>query len=630
MHGSAASKTGRRQASWLRKHELFVRLAVCFCAITLATVFVSIFRWNGTAGNLIWVANGLLLAYLLLVPRWRWPAYLVTGFLALVAGSTLIHEPWRNGLLFSVLNMLEILISALLMRRRSTELPRFTERAYLIRFIGFAVLTAPIVTALAFASLASGWVHLSPQLAFLKWAGADALGIAIVTPTCVAVLESQFRRSGQSRRGAVYMAIMIVASLGAFSQSAVPLIFLLYPLLVIIMLHVDLGQAALALLLAAAVGSWFAIQGKGPFAAGEFANPLGPSFPLQLFVVAGILILYSISVVMDRQRKTERRLQEIVSLHKLVTENSRDAIILADFSGRRSYVSAASESIGGWKPEELLALNSIELVHPDDKHRAESAVQTLREGAEGDIIEVRIRKRDGDYVWVEASLRMVRDAVTGLPSGILNTVRDITERKRAEEQLREAYHAVEALALTDGLTGLANRRRFDQYLASEWRRGMRDHQPLSVLMIDADMFKAYNDTYGHTRGDSCLKQIAEAAMDVVGRPGDLVARFGGEEFVVVLPNTESEGAVQVAHEICEALRGRRLPHSGSTAGIVTVSVGCATLVPQFGKHAPDVVEMADRALYKAKHSGRNQVCCANLLESNERTSLKESGSGKTA
>jgi diguanylate cyclase (GGDEF)-like protein len=231
------------------------------------------------------------------------------------------------------------------------------------------------------------------------------------------------------------------------------------------------------------------------------------------------------------------------------------------------------------------------------------------------MIECRIRNRDGEYIWVEASLRVIRDPQTGRPSGILNVVRDVSERKLAEQRLQEAYNAVEALAVTDSLTGLANRRRFDQYLSAEWRRSMRDHQPLSLLMLDVDKFKAYNDTYGHQRGDSCLKQIAEACMDVVSRPGDLVARFGGEEFVVVLPNTESEGAMQVGSEICEALRSRRLPHSGNVLGIVTISAGCATVIPKFGKHAPDLVEMADKALYKAKLDGRNTVVNGNLFES---------------
>jgi diguanylate cyclase (GGDEF)-like protein len=215
---------------------------------------------------------------------------------------------------------------------------------------------------------------------------------------------------------------------------------------------------------------------------------------------------------------------------------------------------------------------------------------------------------------VEAALRLIHDPGTGLPSGILDTVRDISERKRSEQQLREAYRAVEALALSDGLTGVANRRRFDQYLSIEWRRNVRNRQPISLLMLDVDQFKLYNDTYGHQRGDNGLKQIAEACMDVVARPGDLVARFGGEEFVVVLPNTGSEGALQVANEICESLRSRRLPHTGSPFGIITVSIGCATLVPQAGRHAPDLIAIADHALYAAKHNGRNQVCLGNALE----------------
>ncbi len=221
----------------------------------------------------------------------------------------------------------------------------------------------------------------------------------------------------------------------------------------------------------------------------------------------------------------------------------------------------------------------------------------------------------------------MRDPETGQPSGILNVVRDVSERKQAEKKLQEAYNAVEALAVTDALTGLANRRRFDQYLTTEWRRSQRDRQPLSLIMIDADKFKAYNDTYGHQRGDNCLKQIAEACMDVVSRPGDLIARFGGEEFVVVLPNTESDGALHVANEICEALRGRRLPHSGNAPGIVTISAGCATLIPKFGKHAPDLIEMADKALYRAKFNGRNQVCDSSALDAADETTQMASVAG---
>jgi diguanylate cyclase (GGDEF)-like protein len=175
-----------------------------------------------------------------------------------------------------------------------------------------------------------------------------------------------------------------------------------------------------------------------------------------------------------------------------------------------------------------------------------------------------------------------------------------------------ANAALEALAITDAMTHLANRRRFDKVLSDEWRRGMREHSPLSLLLLDADWFKSYNDTYGHPRGDSCLKQIAEATQDVVTRPGDLVARIGGEEFAVILPNTPGDGAFEVADQICAAVRRRKLPHNTNPLGIVTISIGCATVIPRLGQHATVLMQRADKALYAAKNAGRNRVCSAEL------------------
>jgi diguanylate cyclase (GGDEF)-like protein/PAS domain S-box-containing protein len=391
--------------------------------------------------------------------------------------------------------------------------------------------------------------------------------------------------------------------------------------------YVATGFAALI------AGSWCAIRGLGAFVHLPSHTPAEPSIGLQVFLGLGVLLLYSVSAVIKRKQDSIRQLEQIALLHALISENSRDAIILTDLSGQRTYSSSAAEGLG-WKPEDLLTEGGLEMVHPEDRPSAQAIVSELKSGREEAMIECRIRKSTGEYVWVEASLRVVHDMETGIPSGFLNIVRDVSQRKLAEQRLQEAYNAVEAMAVTDELTGLSNRRRFDQYLANEWRRSMRDHQPLSLLMLDVDKFKAYNDTYGHQRGDSCLKQVAEACMDVVSRPGDLVARFGGEEFVVVLPNTEDEGALSVAEDICAALRSRRLPHSGNTSGIVTISAGCATLVPRFGKHAAELIEMADKALYRAKHNGRNRVCTGNFIDKrSEETpifALPEVAAGKTA
>jgi diguanylate cyclase (GGDEF)-like protein/PAS domain S-box-containing protein len=563
---------------------------------------------------MIWVTNGILLAYLLLAPRRRWTAYLCVGLVAHVIGSVLVHTPWKITLLSTALDLAEVLFAALLLRGRTAQLPRFTDYNYLFRFLAVAVLAAPLATASVFALVAAPWLHASTSTVFLQWASADGLGTGVATPLFVAILSARFYNSISLKTTASYLILIAAASFATLSQGRLQLPFLLYPLLVLVLLRLGLGWSAMATLIVAGVGSWYTAHSQGPFTLCNFLAPLGATIELQIFLASAMLMLYSVSVVMEQQKATERKLQEIVSLHRLVTENSRDVIIVADFDGNRSYVSSAAQSMGGWKPEEAMALTGIQLVHPDEHYKVEAAMRDLRSGRDDAMVECRVRKRNGEYIWVEAALRLVRDPGTGVPSGILNTVRDISERKRSEQQLREAYHAVEVLAMTDVLTSLANRRRFDQYLAIEWRRGKRDRQPLSLLMLDVDLFKMYNDTYGHQRGDSCLKQIAEACMDVVSRPGDLVARFGGEEFVVALPNTESEGALQVANEICASLRSRRLPHSSSPYEIITISIGCATLVPQAGSYARDLIAMADHAMYTAKHNGRNQVCVGSAPE----------------
>ncbi len=408
------------------------------------------------------------------------------------------------------------------------------------------------------------------------------MGACVATPACVAIFRTRFRRSLFSFKHWAFILPVVVCSVAAFGQSHLRMPVLIYPLLVLVLLRLGLGWASLAALLVAAVGSFFTVRGQGPFAASATVTPLASSISLQLFIASALIILYSVSVVLETLRATQRQLNETAALHKLVVENSRDAIVIADFEGRISFVAPSAKQSGGWGADELRHSRNLDLVHPEDRPKVAAAFQELRSGKDGALVEWRGQRRDNSYVWVEASLRTIRDPVTGLPTGILGSVRENSARKTAEQQLAEAYQAVETLAITEPLTGLANRRRFDQCLLTEWRRGMRDDKPVSLLLIDVDFFKSYNDSYGHLRGDGCLKQIAEAAQDVVARPGDLVARFGGEEFAVILPNTCNGGAMQVAQDICAVMRNRKLPHSSNPLGIVTVSIGCATMVTAAG------------------------------------------------
>lgn len=188
---------------------------------------------------------------------------------------------------------------------------------------------------------------------------------------------------------------------------------------------------------------------------------------------------------------------------------------------------------------------------------------------------------------------------------LVSLFRDITG---LYSHVARANETLERLANVDGLTGLANRRQFDATLATEWRRAHRDGRPLSVVMLDVDHFKQFNDRYGHQEGDRCLRLIGQCLRGRAGRPGDLAARYGGEEFVMVLPSTDLAGATYLANEMRLAVRALAISHTTSPHAIVTISLGVATAVPQVGETADFLVAQADAALYRAKNAGRDQVC----------------------
>ena len=194
-------------------------------------------------------------------------------------------------------------------------------------------------------------------------------------------------------------------------------------------------------------------------------------------------------------------------------------------------------------------------------------------------------------------------------------VREVAEKsaalEKANAQLRDANDTLRRLSNSDGLTGIANRRRFDRGMRSEWRRAYRHHSELSLLLLDIDDFKAYNDGYGHLAGDDCLKRIAAALSTAITRPDALVARYGGEEFAVLLPRTDAAKALRCADQLQEALAALALPHRFSRASEhITASIGVATLRPGIRIKPSDFIRCADRALYVAKAEGRNRVVLA--------------------
>lgn len=186
----------------------------------------------------------------------------------------------------------------------------------------------------------------------------------------------------------------------------------------------------------------------------------------------------------------------------------------------------------------------------------------------------------------------------------------LEQRIRARtSELEQSNRKLMALSQTDGLTGIANRRYFDTALSAEWDRARRLQQPLAVVMIDVDHFKAYNDNYGHQAGDDCLRTIANELNSHIRRAGDIVARYGGEEFAILAPNMNLLSIHRLAETICHSLKQKALPHVNSPLGVVTASIGVAVLIPDIAATPQHLLQLADAALYRAKRGGRNQVSC---------------------
>ena len=187
----------------------------------------------------------------------------------------------------------------------------------------------------------------------------------------------------------------------------------------------------------------------------------------------------------------------------------------------------------------------------------------------------------------------------------------VRARVRTQLTIKRQADALRELTLTDALTGVANRRSFNNTLANEWRRCARSGAALALIMIDVDHFKRYNDLYGHQAGDHCLQQLSAAMARCASRPQDLLARFGGEEFILLLPEEELAGASVVAQRLLDEVRAAALPHAASpTSPLVTISMGLAVTLPRAGLDTGDLIRTADALLYRAKHTGRNRFCAS--------------------
>ncbi|MEG5174912.1 diguanylate cyclase domain-containing protein [Microcoleus sp. B3-D7] len=315
------------------------------------------------------------------------------------------------------------------------------------------------------------------------------------------------------------------------------------------------------------------------------------------------------------------QLQESEERYRSVITSMTEGVVLQLANGQITACNASAERILGLTPEQMMGRTSVDLdwrivredgqPFPGQQH---PAILTLRTGQGRSNVVMGIHKSDKTLTWISINSQPLFHLNQSQPYAVVTTFADITERKRAEEMLRHRAEQERLIATTDGLTQVANRRCFDERLQSEWYRLMQGKQQLSLIMLDVDYFKRYNDCYGHQAGDTCLVQVAKAAAAAVKRSTDLFVRYGGEEFAAILPSTDAAGAIAVAESMRQAIRHLAIPHEQSdVSAIVTVSMGIATVIPCLGTSPDELVAVADRALYDAKRQGRDRYKSANPM-----------------
>jgi diguanylate cyclase (GGDEF)-like protein/PAS domain S-box-containing protein len=302
------------------------------------------------------------------------------------------------------------------------------------------------------------------------------------------------------------------------------------------------------------------------------------------------------------REQAQRSLVDRDLRYKAIYFQAIEGILLIDNFGKIVECNPQILSMLGYEEDDLLGENVSTFIHPEDYKTVPLQFEKLQAG-ETILLERRVQTVSGVYLLCEENGKKLKDGL------IILLYRDITERKVAEMALERANKVLDRLAHIDGLTHVANRRRFDKVLDAEWSRMQREEKMLGLILVDVDFFKQFNDQYGHQAGDECLLAIATALNSVIHRPGDLVARYGGEEFGIVLPDTDYQGCMKIGQMMNSKIENLQIPHESSAASsVVTVSLGIAALCPDNTKSWADLIGLADKALYRAKEEGRNRMC----------------------
>jgi len=356
---------------------------------------------------------------------------------------------------------------------------------------------------------------------------------------------------------------------------------------------------------------------KGHIKEAEAVRKNGTLFPVEISVSMVILdsSRHAVAIIRDitERKAADRIIRESEKMFRIISEKSSIASYIIQDNLFR-YVNPAFEKLTGYSASEIIDKLNLFQIILEDEGRLKKGMENLLSGKASKIkYDAKAMRKDGKVVFLEIQADVTRFKGR---SAIVGTAVDITDKIGRENELlrklsdtQKQAQQLNKLAYIDALTGIYNRRMFNEIFKSKWNNAKRKKEPLSLLMIDIDLFKGYNDRYGHQAGDRCLIRVSRAIKDSLFRSSDSVSRYGGEEFVVILPDTKINGALMIANRIRNNIENLHIAYKDcKISSYVTVSVGVACVVPdRVVSDRAELIKMADMALYKAKNEGRNRI-----------------------
>lgn len=544
----------------------------------------------------VWIGNGILVGWLLSRATAQWPGYVALAFAVEFAARLATAETIAQAAPISATNVVEVLMVAGGVRR---FVPNVGDPKRWISLGGIATSTtliACVTSGLIAASIIATLHSTSFVVDFITWFAAHVVGMVIfATSTLVVHREGKGLIAAPGRRWSFVLTMLLLAVVSlAIFLSRYPILFMAYPVLLLGAFRHRFAGVAVGVILLTLIGSAATALGHGPLWLVDGFGTAGRVALLQLYIAGGCLMTIPVALAMAERKRLVAGLRESEHRYRLLADYSHDVIVRMRVDGERIYVSPSAQDILGWTPAEMLGTRTS-LIHPDDLQRQTQIIAEVIASHEPVTSTYRVRHKEGHYVWIEAVTRTI-PSTAGEGFDLIYAGRDVTRRVIAEQALEANRLELRRLALVDTLTGLANRRQFDERLALALARLQRHGTPTSLMFLDIDHFKRINDTYGHAAGDEILRVFAHRLLNCV-RNSDLAARLGGDEFVVLIEDAAVPEAAEAVARKLIATMNQDVVIDGTTIR-VTTSIGIA--YTHVATDAATFMSVADAALYHAK------------------------------